>query len=138
VLPVEDDPWDVLMTTEAFELSPYTARCNLVGDGEQAMRCSCAVRRSFTGAPRPGLGNPLGIQPAAPQRPGVLAELKADPDPPDHPVVIFSTSQAETDIGGELSLFFFCNAHTHTSPSRFGPDFSPKAIRQVDDFFLPL
>ena len=54
VLLVEDDPGDVLMTTEAFELSPIHGTLHVVGDGEQAMRF---LRRTgeFTGAPRPGL-----------------------------------------------------------------------------------
>jgi hypothetical protein len=49
---VEDDPGDVLMTTEAFELSPMHSTLHVVGDGEQALRF---VRRTgeFTGAPRP-------------------------------------------------------------------------------------
>ena len=50
VLLVEDDPGDVLMTTEAFELSPIHSTLHVVGDGEQAMRflrraASSPVRR---------------------------------------------------------------------------------------------
>ena len=54
VLLVEDDPGDVLMTTEAFELSPMHSTLHVVSDGEQALRF---LRRTgeFTGAPRPGL-----------------------------------------------------------------------------------
>jgi CheY-like chemotaxis protein len=54
VLLVEDDPGDVLMTREAFALSPIPSTLHVVGDGEQAMHF---LRRAgdFTGAPRPGL-----------------------------------------------------------------------------------
>ena len=54
VLLVEDDPGDVLMTTEAFEMSPVHSTLHVVSDGEQALRF---LRRTgeFTGAPRPGL-----------------------------------------------------------------------------------
>ena len=54
VLLVEDDPGDVLMTTEAFETSPLRSTLHVVSDGEQALRF---LRRTgeFTGAPRPGL-----------------------------------------------------------------------------------
>ena len=38
VLLVEDDPGDVLMTTEAFEMSPLHSTLHVVGDGEQALR----------------------------------------------------------------------------------------------------
>ena len=50
VLLVEDDPGDVLMTTEAFEMSPMHSTLHVVGDGEQALRF---LRRTgeFTGAP---------------------------------------------------------------------------------------
>ena len=76
---VEDDPGDVLMTREAFELSPVPSTLHVVGDGEQAMRF---LRRTseFTSAPRPGL---ILLDLNLPRRNGleVLAELKADPAP---------------------------------------------------------
>jgi len=90
VLLVEDDPGDVLMTTEAFELSPRHSTLHVVGDGEQAMRF---LRRTgeFTGAPRPAL---ILLDLNLPRRNGleVLAELKAAPDLLTIPVVIVSTS----------------------------------------------
>ena len=75
VLLVEDDPGDVLMTTEAFEVSPRRSTLHVVGDGEQAMRF---LRRTgeFTGAARPAL---ILLDLNLPDRNGleVLAELKA-------------------------------------------------------------
>jgi CheY-like chemotaxis protein len=131
VLLVEDDPGDVLMTTEAFELSPMHSTLHVVGDGEQAMRF---LRRAgeFTGAPRPGL---ILLDLNLPRRNGleVLAELKADPDLLTIPVVIFSTSQAETDIAASYQLH--ANAYI-TKPVSL--DLFTQAIRQVDDFFLNL
>ena len=60
VLLVEDDPGDVLMTTEAFELSPVRGTLPVVGDGEQALRF---LRRTgeFTGASVSGIafGDPV-------------------------------------------------------------------------------
>ena len=54
VLLVEDDPGDVLMTREAFELAAVPSTLHVVGDGEQAMHF---LRRTseFTCAPRPAL-----------------------------------------------------------------------------------
>jgi CheY-like chemotaxis protein len=102
-----------------------------VGDGEQAMRF---LRRTgeFTGAPRPGL---ILLDLNLPRRNGleVLAELKADPDLLTIPVVIFSTSQAETDIAASYQLH--ANAYI-TKPVSL--DLFTEAIRQVDDFFLTL
>jgi CheY-like chemotaxis protein len=131
VLLVEDDPGDVLMTTEAFQLSPRRSTLHVVGDGEQAMRF---LRRTgeFTDAPRPGL---ILLDLNLPGRNGleVLAELKAAPDLLTIPVVIFSTSQAETDIMASYQLH--ANAYI-TKPVSF--DLFTEAIRQVDDFFLTL
>jgi CheY-like chemotaxis protein len=76
VLLVEDDPGDVLMTTEAFGLSSLHSTLHVAGDGEQALRF---LRRSgeYTGAPRPSL---ILLDLNLPRRNGleVLAELKSD------------------------------------------------------------
>jgi CheY-like chemotaxis protein len=131
VLLVEDDPGDVLMTREAFELSSIPSTLHVVGDGEQAMHF---LRRTneFTGAPRPGL---ILLDLNLPRRNGleVLAELKADHELLTIPVVILTTSQAETDI--LASYKSHANAYI-TKPVSF--DRFTEAIRQVDDFFLTL
>ena len=131
VLLVEDDPGDVLMTREAFELSSIPSTLHVVGDGEQAMHF---LRRTneFTDAPRPGL---ILLDLNLPRRNGleVLAEVKADHDLLTIPVVILTTSQAETDI--LASYQSHANAYI-TKPVSF--DSFTEAIRQVDDFFLTL
>ena len=131
VLLVEDDPGDVLMTREAFELFSIPSTLHVVGDGEQAMHF---LRRTneFTGAPRPGL---ILLDLNLPRRNGleVLAELKADHDLLTIPVVILTTSQAETDI--LASYQSHANAYI-TKPVSF--DSFTEAIRQVDHFFLTL
>lgn len=131
VLLVEDDPGDVLMTREAFELSPAPSTLHVVGDGEQAMRF---LRRTgeFTGAPRPGL---ILLDLNLPRRNGleVLADLKADSGLLTIPVVVVTSSQAETDILASYRLH--ANAYI-AKPVTF--DRFTEAIRQVDDFFLTL
>ena len=74
----------------------------MVGDGEQAIQFLRQTSQ-FTGAPRPGL---ILLDLNLPLRNGleVLAEVKADPDLLMIPVVIFSTSQAETDIRASYQL----------------------------------
>ena len=63
----------------------------------------------------------------------MLAELKATPDLLTIPVVIFSTSQAKTDIVASYQLH--ANAYI-SKPVSF--DLFTEAIRQVDEFFLTL
>ena len=122
VLLVEDDPGDVLMRPNTL---------HVVGDGEQAMHF---LRRTndFTGAPRPAL---ILLDLNLPRRNGleVLAELKADTDLLTIPVVILTTSQAESDIAASYRLH--ANAYI-TKPPSF--DLFTEAIRRVDDFFLTL
>jgi len=131
VLLVEDDPGDVLMTREVFEISPVRSALHVVSDGEQAMHF---LRRTndFTDAPRPGL---ILLDLNLPRRNGleVLAELKADRDLLTIPVVILTTSQAEGDILASYRLH--ANAYI-SKPASF--DLFTEAIRQVSDFFLTL
>ena len=131
VLLVEDDPGDVLMTREAFEASRMPNTLHVVGDGEQAMHF-LRKTNDFTGAPRPAL---ILLDLNLPRRNGleVLAELKADNDLLTIPVVILTTSQAESDIVASYRLH--ANAYI-TKPPSF--DLFTEAIQQVDDFFLTL
>jgi CheY-like chemotaxis protein len=128
VLLVEDDPGDVLLTAEALELSPVPSTLHVVGDGEQAIQFLRQTSQ-FAGAPRPAL---ILLDLNLPLRNGleVLAEVKADPDLLMIPVVIFSTSQAETDITASYRLH--ANAYISKPVSL---DLFTEAIRQVDDFF---
>jgi len=131
VLLVEDDPGDVLMTREVFEISPVRSALHVVSDGEQAMHF-LRKTNDFTDAPRPGL---ILLDLNLPRRNGleVLAELKADRDLLTIPVVILTTSQAEGDIMASYRLH--ANAYI-TKPTSF--DLFTEAIRQVNDFFLTL
>jgi CheY-like chemotaxis protein len=131
VLLVEDDPGDVLMTREIFEISPVRSALHVVSDGEQAMHF-LRKTNDFTDAPRPGL---ILLDLNLPRRNGleVLAELKGDRDLLTIPVVILTTSQAEGDIMASYRLH--ANAYI-TKPTSF--DLFTEAIRQVSDFFLTL
>ena len=131
VLLVEDDPGDVLLTREAFEDHHLGLQLHVVGDGEEVMRF---LRRTddFGGMPRPAL---VVLDLNLPRRSGleVLGELKADPDLHTIPVVVLTTSQAETDIARSYELH--ANAYV-VKP--FDADRFTDAIRQIDDFFLTL
>ena len=131
VLLIEDDPGDVLMTREAFEVCAISSTLHVVGDGEQAMHFLHRAGE-FAGAPRPGL---ILLDLNLPRRGGLelLAEVKADHDLLTIPVVVLTTSQARTDITASYQLH--ANAYI-TKPVSF--DLFTEAIRQVDRFYLTL
>jgi CheY-like chemotaxis protein len=131
VLLVEDDPGDVLLTSEAFAQHHLDVQLHVVGDGEEATRF---LRRTgdFASAPRPAL---VLLDLNLPRRSGleVLADLKADPDLQTIPVVVLTTSKAQQDIQ--------CSYQLHTNAYVVKPidvDQFSAAIGQIDDLFLTL
>jgi CheY-like chemotaxis protein len=131
VLLVEDDPGDVLLTSEAFAQHHLDVQLHVVGDGEEATRF---LRRTgdFASAPRPAL---VLLDLNLPRRSGleVLADLKADPDLQTIPVVVLTTSKAQQDIQRSYQL--------HTNAYVVKPidaDQFSAAIGQIDDLFLTL
>lgn len=129
VLLVEDDPADVVMTREAFELHHITNPLHVVGSGEDALRF---LRRQapYTDAPRPAL---VVLDLNLPGKNGheVLAEIKTDPELRAIPVVVLTTSAAEEDI--LRSYDTSANAHV-TKPLDVAQFMN--AIRQIDEFFV--
>lgn len=131
VLLVEDDPGDVLMTREAFEEHKVRNHLNVVSDGADAL---AYVRREgeFADAIRPDL---ILLDLNLPKRDGreVLKELKADPDLREIPIVVLTTSSAESDVLASYQLY--ANAYV-TKPVDFERFIS--AVKQIDDFFVSL
>jgi len=131
ILLVEDDPGDVLLTSEAFAQHDQGVRLHVVSDGEEAMRF---LRRTgdFADVSRPAL---VLLDLNLPRRSGleVLADLKTDPDLRTIPVVVLTTSQAEQDILRSYQLH--ANAFI-VKPFDAGQ--FTEAIGQIDDFFLTL
>lgn len=129
VLLVEDDPGDVLMTREAFEEHKVHNRLNVVGDGVAALEY---LRRQgpYGDAVRPDL---VLLDLNLPLRDGreVLAEIKADPDLRQIPVVVLTTSAAEEDVLRSYQLH--ANAYV-TKPVDFERFIS--VVRRIDDFFV--
>jgi CheY-like chemotaxis protein len=129
VLLVEDDPGDVLMTREAFEEHKVRNNLSVVSDGEDAL---AFVRREgeYADAPRPDL---ILLDLNLPRRDGreVLAEIKADPELREIPVVILTTSAADADILASYRLH--ANAYV-TKPVDFERFIS--VVRQIDEFFV--
>jgi CheY-like chemotaxis protein len=129
VLLVEDDPGDVLMTQEAFELNKVANKLHVVADGVEATRF---LRREgeYADAPRPDL---ILLDLNLPRKDGreVLADIKADPDLCDIPIVVLTTSSADEDIVRSYKLH--ANAYV-TKPVDFKRFI--EVVRQIDHFFV--
>ena len=131
LLLVEDDPGDVLMTTEALEESKLLTSLHVVRDGEDAV---AYLRRegAHADAPRPDL---ILLDLNLPRLDGreVLAIIKADPDLRRIPVVVLTTSEAEEDVLRSYDLH--ANAYV-TKPVDF--DRFIEVVRQIDEFFISI
>jgi CheY-like chemotaxis protein len=106
ILLVEDNPADVRLTREIFEHDGDPTHLNVVGDGEQAM---AYLRRQepYSDVPRPQL---VLLDLNLPKKDGreVLEEMKADVNLCKIPVVVLTTSAAESDISRSYELHANC------------------------------
>jgi CheY-like chemotaxis protein len=131
ILLVEDDPGDVMLTTEALQSSKLINRVHHAENGELALKF---LRREtpYEDAPRPDL---VLLDLNLPRVDGreVLAAVKADPDLRRIPIVVLTTSDAEEDILRSYDLH--ANAYV-TKPVNF--DRFLEVIRQVDEFFITI
>ena len=100
ILLADDDEEDRMLTQEALEGSRLLNDLRFVVDGEDLL---CYLRRQgrYNGggvpAPRPGI---ILLDLNMPKKDGreALAEIKADPELRQIPVVVLTTSKAEEDI----------------------------------------
>lgn len=129
VLLVEDNPGDVRLTQETFREANKLIRLHLAADGIEAM---AFLRRQGSNerAPRPVL---ILLDLNLPRMDGreVLAEIKGDIDLKAIPVVILTTSDAESDITRSYQLHANCYL---TKPVRL-EEFED-LVRSVNDFWL--
>jgi CheY-like chemotaxis protein len=129
VLLVEDNPADVLLTTEAFKDGEIDIHLDSVEDGEDAM---AFLRRegAYEGAPSPHM---ILLDLNLPRKDGreVLQELKEDPDLRHIPVVILSSSRAERDVLESYRL----HANSYVSKPVDMNEFS-RVVRAIDAFWL--
>ena len=129
ILLVEDDPGDVLMTTEALADSKVLNNLSVVNNGEEALRY-LFQEGEHAEAVRPDL---VLLDLNLPRVDGreVLARVKAYDRLRTIPVVILTTSEAEEDVLRSYDLH--ANAYV-TKPVDF--ESFVDVIRQVDDFFI--
>ncbi|SCL27840.1 Response regulator receiver domain-containing protein [Micromonospora pallida] len=128
ILVVDDDPGDVLMIEEALEDSDVEKIIDVVSDGQEAMEF---LRREgrHTDAQRPDV---ILLDLNMPRMDGrqVLGEVKTDGDLRTIPIVVLTTSNADTDIVGSYTL----QANAYVTKPIDLDDFND-VVRRIDEFF---
>ncbi|MEU4482677.1 response regulator [Micromonospora sp. NPDC023966] len=128
ILVVDDDPGDVLMIEEALEDSDVEKIIDVVNDGQEAMEF---LRREgrHTEARRPDV---ILLDLNMPRMDGrqVLGEVKRDEDLRTIPIVVLTTSNADTDILGSYTL----QANAYVTKPIDLDDFND-VVRRIDEFF---
>jgi CheY-like chemotaxis protein len=131
ILLVEDSPSDVAMTRAALRDGRIANELAVVNDGEEAM---AYLRRDgeYSQAVRPDL---VLLDLNLPKKDGreVLAEVKEEPDLKMIPIIVLTTSAAESDILRSYELH--ANSYV-TKP--VGLDAFLEAVRSIEDFWLTL
>lgn len=106
VLLVEDNPADVRLVEEALKEGTVSVRLSVVPDGAEAV-AFLRRERGYATAPRPDL---ILLDLNLPRMNGfdVLEHVKADPTLRGIPIVVLTTSQAETDVARSYDLHANC------------------------------
>jgi CheY-like chemotaxis protein len=129
ILMVEDNPGDVDLTKEALENAKVRNRLSVVGDGAAAI--DFLYRRGpFSDAPRPDI---IFLDLNLPKKDGreVLAEIRADANLADIPVVVLTSSEADEDILRAYQLHANCYITKPVNFQRF-----LKVIEMIEEFWL--
>ncbi|ACO44995.1 response regulator [Deinococcus deserti] len=102
ILLVEDNPADILLTEEAFEEADFEHRLHVAKDGVEAL-AFLRHEGAYAGAPRPDV---ILMDLNMPRMGGleVLDILKEDEALRSIPVIVLTTSRAETDIWRSYNL----------------------------------
>ena len=131
ILLVEDSPSDVAMILAALREGHIANDMYVAGDGEEALEYLFR-RGEFRDAQRPDL---ILLDLNLPKKDGreVLAEVKADGDLKVIPVVVLTTSAAESDV---LRMYKLHANSYITKPVGFDQFLS--AIQHIEDFWLTL
>jgi chemotaxis family two-component system response regulator Rcp1 len=131
ILLVEDSPGDVRLTQEVFKASKIRNRLHITRDGEEAMSF-LRNGSSGTDAVRPDL---ILLDLNLPKKDGreVLAEIKADEDLRQIPVIVLTVSSAEEDILRSYNLHANCYLTKPIEFARF-----VKLVQSIEEFWLTI
>lgn len=131
ILLVEDNPADARLAAEALKEGRVKAHLSTVGDGVAALEF---LRRegAHASAPKPDI---VILDLNLPRKDGreVLAELKADPVLRRIPIIVLTTSQAETDVLMSYDLHANCYVTKPVDLERF-----LSVVRYIEDFWLTM
>jgi chemotaxis family two-component system response regulator Rcp1 len=132
ILMVEDNPTDVLIAKEGFGgATKMRNTLHVADDGIEAIEF-LNQRGKYADAPRPDL---IVLDLNMPRKNGqeVLAEIKADDNLKNIPVVILSTSKSADDISKAYGLHANCFI---SKPVDF--DEFTKVVQRIQDFWFSL
>ena len=131
ILLVEDNPGDVRLTQEALKEAKFRNNLQVVGDGVEAL---AYLRRQgkYGDATRPNL---VMLDLNMPRMDGreLLGEIKKDPDLMRIPVVVLTSSEAETDIAKAYELH--ANAYV---AKPVGIDHFLQVVKAIEEFWVEI
>jgi chemotaxis family two-component system response regulator Rcp1 len=129
ILLVEDNPGDVRLTIEALKEAKVLNKLTTVSDGVEALDY-LKQRNKYAQATRPDL---VLLDLNLPKKDGreVLAEIKSDAQLKRIPVVILTTSKAETDILKAYNLHANCYVTKPVDLDQF-----LVVVKSIEDFWL--
>lgn len=129
ILLVEDNPGDVDLTREMVENSKV---CNVIRNVTDGVEAMAYLRREkpYTKVPRPDL---ILLDLNLPRKDGraVLSEIKEDNQLKDIPIVVLTTSEAESDVLRSYQLHANCYISKPVDLAKF-----TAIIRSIEDFWL--
>jgi two-component system, chemotaxis family, response regulator Rcp1 len=131
ILVVEDNPGDARLIMEVLKSNKIHNSLHIVKDGVEAMDFLHKTGE-FAGVPRPDL---IFLDLNLPRKDGreVLAEIKADNQFKQIPVVVMTMSQAEEDILKSYSLHANCYVTKPIDLDQF-----VKVVESIEDFWFSL
>jgi len=131
ILLVEDNPGDVRLTREALKEAKFRNKVEVVGDGVEAL-AYLRQQGQYTSAMRPHL---IMLDLNLPRMDGreVLAAIKKDADLRRIPVVVLSSSEAESDIARAYELH--ANAYV-TKPVDI--DHFLQVVKAIEEFWVEI
>jgi CheY-like chemotaxis protein len=131
ILLVEDNPGDVRLTQEALKEAKFRNTLHVVGDGVEAL-AYLRQQGKYSGATRPHM---VMLDLNMPRMDGreVLEAIKTDPDLRRIPVVVLTSSEAETDIAKAYELH--ANAYV-TKP--VGIDHFLEVVKSIEEFWVEI